>query len=243
MRLKRDLDDAAVRMWLAGFAVTPRFRTAFLRILDQEIDAERNTIALNEAGDENNAIDRAAHDRPSPDFACVNTNDRPTLQLLISQIQLGVFSLDDYDVGTLGEIFTQLGQPQQGALVTSVSADKVKRFATNEEREEAPRLRADLQAGMAAFSTVSLRDTVSRLSDAQLEADRTRAQSVWLLISRSTRLTLPLPSGLFRAEVLVWRASALARLLMRDVQRGIRQQGFSSIQEAFDAFRATGRLS
>ena len=154
MRLKRDLDDAAVRMWLAGFAVTPRFRTAFLHILDQEIDAERKTIALNEAGDENNAIDRAAHDRPSPDFARVNTNDRPTLQLLISQIQLGVFSLDDYDVATLGEIFTQLGQPQQGVLVTSVSADKVKRNATDEEREEAPRLREDLQAGLAAFSTV-----------------------------------------------------------------------------------------
>ena len=216
LRQARSLEGATIRLWLAGFPVTAAFRVVFLRALDRSNQRRRNTIAAFEGEDPDNAIDCADRVRYPKQMTRIKRTHRSLYQRIVIDLQLGHFTLDDYTPADVLELFAQMGQDQ-----TAITAHL-------EHVKRGPRIREEL----SMLSTVNLRAAVARLSDAQLEADRSRAIALWKAITEVSGLDLPLPENVFRAVLMVRRQSPYLRALLRDMHRGLREQGHTSFREA-----------
>jgi hypothetical protein len=77
-------------------------------------------------------------------------------------------------------------------------------------------------------------DAVTRMSDAQLEADRAKAHEVSRRISRDATARPSLSFGVFELVILAHRLSPEARWSMRFVRREAIAQGHDSIGALFD---------
>ena len=220
LRQARSLEEATTRLWLAGFSVTAAFRAAFLRALDRSNQRRRNTITAFEGDNPDNTIDRADRVRYPKQMARIKRTHRSLYQRLVIDLQLGHFTLDNYFIGDILDLYTQMGYDPALWDSDVVQAKWISRI-----REELPKL-----------STVALRHTVARLSDAQLEADRSRAVALWQLMTEVSGTALPLPENVFRAVLMVRRQSPLLRAINRNLDKWLRMKGVSLREVIYDEY-------
>jgi hypothetical protein len=211
------LDHATRLLWLAGFPVTAAFRVAFLGSLDESIRSSRRAMTDYENDNPANAIDRAENARFPKSLSKVPRVNRPMLQRLLTDFELGTFTLDNYGTEDLVELVGQMRQPAAGATISDAAQSDIREVV---ERE------------LSTLSTVRLRETVARLSDGQLEADRSRVMQLWSALMEISSLLLPLPEALFCWTLKVRRVSPTLRALLRDARRGMHARGYTSFREA-----------
>jgi hypothetical protein len=225
----RSLDVMAWYAWTHRFPVTPYIRKMLQADLDAAIRTTQEEIKRFEAEDPSSLIDQADGLPTLAGFAPIRAAFRSTLLRIVMQVALGELDGDtlfDRDEDAAA-VFPQEVRLAKARTHTKHPADSVR------------------EALLAMSSEINLRQAsraLRRLSDAQLERTRDEALYVMSVLETYWRMPpLPLSEEFFHAVFLMTRVSPHGRYLIRCMRQEFKTRGFTTLREAFDAYKAYKR--